>query len=87
MTQLLAEVPMAMRTVAMDAVHGLGAMVWVWQSGDVTGLYATLEEAVTYLACQAQRAHPERARQRGRSQLGLAPLFGSDDVIEFAEAA
>src|SRR6266705_3455242 len=87
MTQLLAEVPMSTRKVAMCAVHVLGAIVRALQSGDVAGLYAALEEAVTYLACHAQRAHPKRDRQRGRSQLGLEPLFGSDDVIEFAEAA
>jgi hypothetical protein len=87
MTQLLAEVPMSTRKVAMCAVHVLGAIVRALQSGDVAGLYAALEEAVTYLACHAQRAHPKRDRQIGRSQLGLEPLFGSDDVIEFAEAA
>src|SRR5438094_9812529 len=87
MTQLLAEVPMSTRKVAMCAVHVLGAIVRALQSGDVAGLYAALEEAVTYLACHAQRAHPKRDRQIGRSQLGLEPLFGNDDVIEFAEAA
>jgi hypothetical protein len=87
MTQLLAEVPMSTRKVAMCAVHVLGDIVRALQSGDVAGLYAALEEAVTYLACHAQRAHPERDRQIGRSQLGLEPLFGSDDVIEFVEAA
>ena len=87
MTQLLAEVPMSTRKVAMCAVHVLGALVRALQSGDVAGLYAALEEAVTYLACHAQRAHPKRDRQIGRLQLGLEPLFGSDDVMEFAEAA
>jgi ribosome-associated translation inhibitor RaiA len=87
MTQLLAEVPMSTRKVAMCAVHVLGDIVRALQSGDVAGLYAALEKAVTYLACHAQRAHPKRDRQIGRSQLGLEPLFGSDDVIEFAEAA
>jgi hypothetical protein len=48
---------------------------------------AALEKAVTYLAYHAQRAHPERDRQTGRSQLGLEPLCGSDDSIEVAEAA
>ena len=87
MTQLLAKVPMSTRKVAMCAVHVLGAIVRALQSGDMAGLYAALEAAVTYLACHAQRAHPARDRQTGRSQLGLEPLFGSDDVIEFAEAA
>ena len=87
MTQLLAAVPMSTRTVAMCAVHVLGDIVRALQSGDVAGLYAALAEAITSLACHAQRAHPARDRHIGRSQLGLEPLFGSDDVIEFAEAA
>src|SRR3989475_925653 len=87
MTQLLAELPMSTRKVAMCAVHVIGDIVRALQSGDVAGLSAALEAAITYLAYQAQRAHPARDRQIGRSQLGLEPLFGSDDVIEFAEAA
>ena len=87
MTQLLAEVPMSTRKVAMCAVYVLGGIVRALQRGDVAGLSAALEEAVTYLACHAQRAHPKRDRQTGRLQLGLEPLFGSEDVIEFAEAA
>jgi len=62
-------------------------MVQAWQRGDVAGLYAALAAAVTSLACHAQRAHPARDRHTGRSQRGLEPLFGSDDVIEFAQAA
>ena len=78
---------MSTRKVAMCAVHVLGDIVQALKTGDVARLYAALEAAITYLACHAQRAHPERDRQTGRSQLGLEPLFGSDDVIEFAEAA
>lgn len=87
MTQLLAEVPMSTRKGAMCAVHVLGGIVQALKTGAVAGLYHALEEAITYLACHAQRAHPKRDRQTGRSQLGLEPLFGSNDVIEFAEAA
>ena len=87
MTQLLVEVPMSTRKVAMCAVYVLGGIVRALQTGDMAGLYAALEAAMTYLACHAQRAHPKRDRQTGRSQLGLAPLLGSDDVIAFAEAA
>jgi hypothetical protein len=87
MTQLLAEVPMSTRKVAMCAVYVLGAIVRALQSGDMAGLSAALEQAVAYLACHAQRAHPKRDRQTGRSQLGLEPLYGSDDGIEMAEAA
>jgi hypothetical protein len=87
MTQLLTEVPMSTRKVAMCAMHVLGDLVEALKSGDAAGLYAALEAAITYLACHAQRAHPERDRRTGRSQLGLEPFFGKDDVIEFAEAA
>jgi hypothetical protein len=87
MTQLLAEVPMSTRKVAMCAVHVVDNIVRALQSGDVPELYAALEAAVTYLTCHAQRAHPARDRHIGRSQLGLEPLFRSDDVSEFAEAA
>src|SRR2546421_726726 len=71
MTQLLVEVPMSTRKVAMCAMHVLGDIVRALQHGDVAGLYAALEEAVTYLACHAQRAHPKRERQIGRSRLQL----------------
>ena len=87
MTQLLVKVPMSTRKVAMGAVHVLGRIVEALKTGDVAGLYDALEVAITYLACHAQRAHPTRDRHTGRSQLGLEPLFGSDDVIKFAEAA
>src|SRR5712691_1274408 len=87
MTQLLAEVPMSTRKVAMCALHVLGDLVEALKRGDVVGLYAALEAAITYLARHAQRAHPKRDRQTGRAQLGLEPCFEHDDVIEFAEAA
>ena len=87
MAQLLAEVPMSTRQVAMCAVHVLGGIVQALKTGDVGGLDTALEAAITYLACHAQRAHPKRDRATGRSQLGLEPLFGSDDAIELAEAA
>ena len=87
MTQLLVEVPMSTRKVARCAVYVLGGIVQALKTGDVAGLYAALEEAITSLACHAQRAHPERDRQTGRLQLGLEPLLGSNDLIEFADAA
>src|SRR5467141_3106226 len=87
MTQLLAEVPMSTRKVAMCAVHVLGAIVQALKTGDVAGLYVALEAAMTYLACHAQRAHPKRDLQTGRAQLGLESLCGSDNAVEFAEAA
>jgi hypothetical protein len=87
MAQLLVAVPMSTRKVAMCAVHVLGRIVEALKTGDVAGLYDALEAALTYLACHAQRAHLNRDRQTGRSQLGLEPLLGSDDVMKFAEAA
>jgi len=87
MTQLLLEVPMSTRKVAMCAVHVLGGIVQALKIGDGAGLYDAIEAAITYLARHAQRAHPKRDRQTGRSQLGLKPCFDNDDMIEFAEAA
>jgi hypothetical protein len=87
MTQLLAGVSMSTRKVAMCAMHVLGNIVQSLKTGDEAGLYAALEKAITYLACHAQRAHPKRDQQTGRSQLGLEPLFAGQDMTEFAEAA
>ena len=78
---------MSTRKMAMGAVHVLGDIVEALKTGDMTGFYAALEAAITYLACHAQRAHPARDRRTGRSQLGLEPLFESNNVIEFVEAA
>jgi len=87
MTQLLLEVPMSTRKGAMCAMHVFGELVEAVKRGDVVGLYTALEAALTSLACHAQRAHPARDRQTGRSQLGLEPCFEHHDAIEFAEAA
>ena len=87
MTQLLVEVPMSTRKVAMCAMYVLGDLVEALKTGDIAGLYAALEAALTYLACHAQRAHPARDRRTGRSQLGLEPCFENEDMIEFADAA
>jgi hypothetical protein len=87
MTQLLLEVPMSTRKVAMCAMDVLGDVVEALQRGDEAGLYAALEAAITYLARHAQRAHPARDQQTGRSQLGLELCFENEDMIEFAEAA
>src|SRR2546421_2923112 len=77
MTQLLAEVPMSTRKVAMCAVHVLGGIVQALKTGDVAGLYDALEVAITSLAGHAQRAHPERDRQTGGLRFGLEhPLSG-----------
>src|SRR5438445_12752149 len=60
MTQLLAEVPMSTRKVAMCAVHVLGDLVGALKRGDGAGLYAALEVAITYLVCHALCSHPNR---------------------------
>jgi len=86
-TQLLLAVPMSTRKVAMCAVHVLGEIGQALKTGDVAGLYDAREAAILSLARHAQRAHPTRDQHPGRSQLGLEPLFGSDDLMEFAEAA
>jgi hypothetical protein len=87
MTQLIVQVPMSTRKVAMCATQVLGDVVEALKTGNVTRLLKALEAAIRYLACHAQRAHPKRDQRTGRSQLGLAPLFESDNVTEFAEAA
>jgi hypothetical protein len=87
MTQLMAEVPMSTRKVAMCAGHVLGEIVQALKTGNMGELYTALEAAITYLACHAQRAHPKRDQATGRFQLGLEPLCGSDDAIELAVAA
>src|SRR5712691_6609492 len=74
MTQLLVEVPMSTRKVAMCAVHVLGGIIQALKTGDVVGLSTALEAAITYLSWHAQRAHPKRDRQTGRAQLGLEPV-------------
>jgi len=78
---------MSTRKVAMCAMYVLGDLVEAWKTGDIAGLYAALEAAITYLAWHAQRAHPARDQQTGRSQLGLEPCFENEGLIEFAEAA
>jgi hypothetical protein len=80
MAQLLLEVPMSTRKVAMCATHVLGDIVQALKTGDIAGLYEALEAAMTYLAWHAQRAHRQRDRRTGRSQLGLEPLWGSADA-------
>src|SRR5207245_9041423 len=47
MTQLLAEVPMSTRKVAMCAVHVLGGIVQALKTGAVAGLYDPLDVRLT----------------------------------------
>jgi len=45
------------------------------------GLYAALEVAITSLAWQAQRAHPQWDRQMGCAQRGLDLCLENDEVF------
>ena len=56
MPQLLTQVPMSTRKVAMCAIHVLDDIVEALKTGEGVALYAALEAAITYLACHAQRA-------------------------------
>jgi hypothetical protein len=78
---------MSTRKGAMGAMYVFGDLVEALKTGDIAGLYAALEAAITYLACHAQRAHPARDQRTGRSQLGLEPCCENEAIIEFAEAA
>ena len=49
MTQLLAEVPMSTRKVAMCAVHVLGGIVQALKTGDVAGIYCWVKFRLTGL--------------------------------------
>ena len=86
-TQLIAGVIISTRKAAMCVTYVVGDIVQVLKTAQGTALDDALEDAITYLACHAQRAHPQRDRQTGRLQLGLEPLFGSNDTAEIREAA
>ena len=86
-TQLVAGVIISTRQVARGVTYVLHDMVQALQTAQVAGLDAALVSASTYVACHAQRAHPQRDRQTGRWQLGLEPLLGSDAAAEVKEAA
>ncbi len=86
MPPLLVAGPMSTRKMAMWAMYVFGDLVEALKTGDSAGRYAALEAALTALAWHAQRAHPARDQQTGRSPLGLAPCFENEDMIEFAEA-
>src|SRR2546428_8943076 len=86
MTQLLAEVPMSTRKVAMCALHVLGDLVEALKRGDVAEFYAALEAAITHLAWHCPRAHPTRGRQTGRAQLGFQPRLYNEYRIQVSEA-
>src|SRR5437867_4698928 len=86
-TQLIAGGIISTRKAAMCVTDVVGDIVQVLKTAQGTALDDALEDAITYLACHAQQAHPQRDRQTGRLQLGLEPLFGSNDTAEIREAA
>jgi len=75
------------RKAARWVTDVLRAIVQALHTTQVAGLDDALGSAITYLACHAQRAHPQRDRQTGRVQLGLDPLLGSEAAAEIQEAA
>src|SRR5262245_9698035 len=86
-TQLIAGVAMSTRKAALCVTYVLSDIVQALKTSHGASLDDALLSAVTYLACHARRAHPQRDRQIGRLQLGLEPLFGSNDAAEIREAA
>jgi len=86
-TQLIAGVIISTRKAAMCVTYVVGDIVQALKTAQGTALDDALEDAITYLACHAQRAHPQRDRQTGRLQLGLEPFFGSNETAEIREAA
>ena len=80
-TQVLCEICMSTRKVAMCARHVLERIFGALRIGNIVALRCALKAAITYLSANAKRAHPERDRQTGRFQLGLKPLFANDDLI------
>ena len=86
-TQMIAEVIISTRKAAMCVTYVGGDIVQALKTAQGAALDDACEDAITYLACDAQRAHPQRDRQTGRLQLGLEPLLGSHDTAEIREAA
>lgn len=80
-TQVLTQVCISTRKVAMCARHVLDDIFCALRMGDIVALRRALKAAITYLSANAKRAHPERDRRTGRFQLGLEPLFDNDDLI------
>src|SRR5207247_9696949 len=65
-TQLIAGVAMSTRKAAMCVMYVLSDIVQALKTAHGASLDDALRSAVTYLACHAQRAHPQRDRQPGR---------------------
>lgn len=85
--QLAQGVMISTRKAAMCLPNVWGDLVKALKTDQVADLLEALEEAVSYLACHAQRAHPKRDRERGRLQLGLEPIGIGDEAAEIKEAA
>ena len=73
-TQWLFAVPISTQRVAMCAHHVLADVLYALLHAPTT-LLAQIERALTYLAHNAQRAHPKRDRKKGRLKLGLQPVL------------
>ena len=75
MTQVLHEVEVSTRKVAMCAHQVLGRVIDVLISKPSDELHEALRVAVEYLATNAIRSHPKRERRTGRLQFGIVPVL------------
>lgn len=74
MAQWMTGVSISTRKVAMCARHVLTKIMSALMH-DQRRLREAIIQATAYLACNAQRAHPNRDRLSGRLKLGLEPVF------------
>ena len=75
--QIVAEVATSTLRAARCAWHLIPAIVEALLMSMPGQLHAAYMRAIEYLAVNAQRAHPERDRRKGRLATGLKPNFGS----------
>jgi len=70
-----APVPQLIKTkVAMCASHPLRLLVNALMTRSPSEILSVARKGLSYLAKNALRAHPERDRKSGRSQLGLEAI-------------
>lgn len=74
-TQLACGVAISTRKVAMCAAHALRLLVNALRIASPSEILSAMRQCLSYLASNAQRAHPKRDQKSGRSQLGLQPIL------------
>lgn len=74
MAQQLLAVPISTRKVAMCLRHVLTDVFWALLHAP-RRFASTMRRALEYLADNAQRAHPERDKRKGRLKLGLEHVY------------